>query len=145
MTLQFPSGGFRIEAPPEFRVQETSVGLVTGLPDRGASPSLIVQTRPARAGATVDGVAAELLAELLQTVPGMAQGSKGTITFDDGAQGVILSYGMHSGRGDLRQYFVVRLSEGRVCTAILTVPASGLNDAAAQSMMQCLKSIRPAP
>jgi hypothetical protein len=141
MTPRFASGGFHLEPPPGFRVQETSVSFVTGLPDRGASPSLIVQTRPSRTGATVEGVASELLAELLQTIPGMAQGSKGEITFDDGAKGVILSYGMHTGRGELRQYFVIRLNEGRICTALLTVPVEGVSDAAAHSMMRCLKSI----
>jgi hypothetical protein len=140
----YSAGGFRIEPPISFRVQDTSVGFVTGMPSGTASPSLVVQTKPARTGATVDAVAAELLAELLQTIPGMAQGSKGELTFDDGVKGVILSYSMQSGRGELRQYFVVRVSDARVCTAVLTVPVKGLNDAVAQSMMKCLKSIRPA-
>ena|SRR5438874_13797616 len=91
--------GFAFDKPAEFRTQEVTIGLTTGLPDTGPSPSLIVQSRPARAGADVATVGAEILAELLQTIPGMLQGSKGEITFDDGAKGIILSYTLSSGRG----------------------------------------------
>ncbi len=136
--------GFAFDKPPEFRTQEVTIGLITGLPDTGPSASLIVQSRPTRAGATVETVAAETLGELLQTIPGMIAGTKGEITFDDGEKGVILSYTLASGKGELRQYFVMRVHQGRVCTATLTAPVSSLNAASAVSMMKCLSSIRPA-
>lgn len=142
--MSFPLTGFTFDHPAGFRVQDMTVGFVTGLPTGGASPSLIVQTRPARQGATADTIAAEMLGELLQTIPGMAQGTKGEIAFDDGAKGAILSYTMASTKGPLRQYFVLRVDDGRVCTATLTAPED-VPDATAKALMKCLTSIRPAP
>jgi hypothetical protein len=141
--MPFPVTGFSIEPPPGFRTQDMTVSFVTGLPDTGPSPSLIVQSRPAVPGATLDEVAAQTLGELLQTIPGMAQGTKGSITFDDGGKGILLSYTMRTGKGELRQYFVLRLEKGRICTATLTAPVDGLTEAVGQALIKCLKSIRP--
>lgn len=58
-----------------------------------------------------------MLGEPLQTVAGMAQGSKGAITFDDEATGALLSYTLASSKGPLHQYFVLRVHDGRVATA----------------------------
>ena len=135
--------GFVFDQPPGFRTQDVTIAMTTGLPDTGPSPSLIVQSRPARAGADIETIAAETLAELLQTIPGMIQGTKGQITFDDGGKGMMLSYTMSSGKGPLRQYFVMRIHQGRVCTATLTAPLTSLSEGAAASMMKCLSSIRP--
>jgi hypothetical protein len=143
VTMPIAVEGFTFDKPPEFRTEEVTIGLVAGLPDSGASPSLIVQSRPARPGATAELVAAEILGELLQSMPGMKNGSKGEITFDDGGTGSVVSYTITSGKGELRQYFVLRVHQGRVCTATLTTPVAHLNDAVAQSMMKCLSSIRP--
>lgn len=135
--------GFTFDKPPEFRTEEVTIGLASGLPGAGVSPSLIVQSRPAKPGATAELVAAEILGELLQSMPGMKNGSKGEITFDDGGVGSLVSYTINSAKGELRQYFVLRVHQGRVCTATLTTPVADLNEAAAKSMMKCLSSIRP--
>jgi hypothetical protein len=142
--MPFAVTGFSIEPPQGFRAQDMTVSFVTGLPDTGPSPSLIVQSKPVPAGATVDKVAAETLGELLQTIPGMAQGTKGEIAFDDGARGVLLAYTMRTGKGELRQYFAMRVDNGRVCTATVTAPVDGLTEATGQALIKCLKSIRPA-
>jgi hypothetical protein len=135
--------GFTFDKPPEFRTEEVTIGLAAGLPGGGVSPSLIVQSRPAKPGATAELVAAEILGELLQSMPGMKHGAKGEITFDDGAKGSLLSYTISSAKGELRQYFVLRVHEGRVCSATLTTPVADFNEVAAKSMMKCLTSIRP--
>lgn len=137
--------GFRFTPPPDFRVQEVSMGLSGGMPGAGGvSPSLIVQTKPARAGASLDTLAAEVLAELLQTMPSMKNGTKGDLTFDDGGRGVVLSYGIATSKGELRQYFVLRLDNGRLCTATLTVPDTTMSPSVVGNLMKCLTSISPA-
>jgi hypothetical protein len=141
--MEYPVEGFALDLPAGYRVHDVTVSFITGMPDRGPSPSLIVQSKPARPGLTLETAAAETLAELLQTIPGMAQGSKGELTFDDGGKGILLSYSMPSGRGELRQYFALRLVNGRLCTATLTAPVAGLSEAAAKAMIACLKSIKP--
>lgn len=141
--MEYPLEGFKLDLPQGYRVHDVTVSFITGMPDRGPSPSLIVQSKPAVPGATLETVAAEILGELLQTIPGMAQGSKGALDFDDGGKGMLLSYSMPSGRGELRQYFALRLANGRVCTATLTAPVAGLNEASAKAIISCLKSIRP--
>ena len=136
--------GFTFSPPSTFRVEEVTMGMSGGLPGKGGvSPSLIVQTKPARAGATLDELAAEVLGELLQTMPSMKDGTKGEITFDDGEKGVVLSYALVSSKGEFRQYFVMRLSPRRLCTATLTVPTAELTPAVASSMMNLLTSIAP--
>jgi hypothetical protein len=142
--MAFGMNGFTIDQPAGFRVQDMTVSFVTGLPDTGPSPSLIVQSKPVPQGKTVDEIAAETLAELLQSIPGMAQGTKSNLTFDDGGRGVLLSYTMRTKRAELRQYFVLRVDNGRLCTATLTAPVDAITDTLAQSLMKCLKSIRPA-
>jgi hypothetical protein len=141
--MEYPLEGFALDLPQGYRVHEVTVSFLTGMPVGGPSPSLIVQSKPARPGVTLDTLAAETLAELLQTIPGMAQGSKGELVFNDGGKGVLLSYSMPSGRGELRQYFAMRLVNGRLCTATLTAPVATLSEASAKAMIACLKSIKP--
>jgi len=137
--------GFTFTPPSTFRVEDVTMGMSGGLPGKGGvSPSLIIQSRPARAGATLDQHASEVLAELLQTMPSMKDGTKGELTFDDGEKGVVLSYGITSSKGELRQYFVLRLSPKRLCTATLTVPTADLTPTAVAGLMSLLTSITPA-
>ena len=136
--------GFAFETPTDFRVEEVTMGLSGGMPDGGTSPSLIVQSKLARPGATAEIVAAEVLGELLQTMPGMKNGTKAELTFDDGVTGVVLAYAVTSSKGELRQYFAFRVDNGRVCTATLTAPTATMSPASATTLMKCLTSIRPA-
>src|SRR5258708_5917437 len=102
---------FSFDPPQGFRVEETTVGLRMG--DGSApAPSLIVQSKPTRAGVSLATLGAETLAELAQTVPNMKAASKTEFTFADGGTGLVLSYNFTTRTGELRQYFALRLHQG---------------------------------
>lgn len=136
-------GTFQFDAPPGFRTEDVTMGMRLPNFGTGVAPSIIMQSKPARPGATLEALAGETLAELTQTVPNMKQGSHAELAFDDGGKGVVLSYGLTTGHGELRQYFVLRLHEGQLCTATLTVPTTGLTEGSAMQFMKALTSIRP--
>ena len=135
--------GFSFEPPAGFRTEEMTVGMRMGPPGNQPSPSLIVQSKPARAGVTIETVAAEVLAELTQTVPNMKSSSKTEFSFSDGGSGVVLAYNFSAKTGELRQYFALRLHQGRLCSVALTLPASALTEANAKSFMQAIASVKP--
>src|SRR5689334_11655203 len=60
--------GHSFEPPAGFRTEEMTVGLRLGLPGKGQSPSLVVQSRAARPGASLETLAAETMTELAQSV-----------------------------------------------------------------------------
>lgn len=134
--------GFVFDPPPGFRTEELTLGMRLGGAS-GPSPSLMAQTRPARPGATLDQLATETLVELSQTLGELKASSRAELTFADGAVGIVLSLTLTTQKGDMRQYFAIRLDKGRVCTLTLTVPASALNDANARAYMNAIASVRP--
>lgn len=134
--------GFTFDPPAGFRTEELTVGLRMGTGNR-PGPSFIIQSKPAREGATLDTIAAETLVELVQTIPDMKAPSKTEFTFADGGTGVVLAYNFTSKSGDLRQYFVLRLHQGRLCTVALTLPSSALTESNARTFMAAIASLKP--
>lgn len=135
--------GFSFEPPVGFRTEETTVGMRMGSPGDGVSPSLVVQSKQARAGATLEMLAAEALLQLAQSVPNMKGPSTTAFTFADGGMGVVLSYSFTGNSGDLRQYSVLRLHEGKLCSVTLTLPPSAHNASNAHSLMAAIASVKP--
>ena len=135
--------GFSFEPPAGFRTEEMTIGMRMGPPGNHPAPSLIVQSKPAREGATITTLAAEVLAELVQTVPNMKSPSKTEFTYSDGGTGVVLAYNFTAKTGELRQYFALRLDKGRLCSVALTLPASALTESNAKSFMQAIASVKP--
>ena len=60
--------GFGFDPPAGFRTEEVTIGLRMGLPGSGPQPSLMVQTKAARPGVTLETLATETMTELAQTV-----------------------------------------------------------------------------
>lgn len=135
--------GFSFSPPAGFRTEEMTVGMRMGPPGNRVSPSLIVQSKAAREGATLEALATETLVELAQTVPNMKAPAKTEFTFADGGTGIVLSYTFTAKTGELRQYFVLRLHEGKLCSITLTIPSSALNDGNAKSFMDAIASVKP--
>jgi hypothetical protein len=136
--------GFTLQPPDGFEVDEMTVALRLGAGSSPA-PSLIVQSKPARDGATLADLASETFAELLQTVPKMGKASRSEFTFADGASGIVLAYNFTAQTGELRQYFVLRLDRGRVCAVTLTVPTQALNETNASAFMNAIASLKRTP
>jgi hypothetical protein len=136
--------GFNIDPPAGFRTEEMTVGMRMGPPGNRVAPSMIVQSKLAREGATLDALAAETLVELIQTVPNIKNPSKTEFTFADGGTGMVLAYNFTAKTGDLRQYFVLRLHEGKLCSVTLTIPSSSLTEANGKSFMDAIASLKPA-
>jgi hypothetical protein len=134
--------GFALQPPDGFEVEEMTVALRMGAGSTPA-PSLIVQSKPARAGATLGDLASETFAELVQTVPKMSKASRSEFTFADGASGIVIAYNFTAQTGELRQYFVLRLDRGRLCAVTLTVPTQALNETNATAFMAAIASVRP--
>lgn len=136
-----PLEGFTFRPPPGFRTEEVTFGLRSGLPGSGPAPSLMLQSKAARTGATFEQLVSETLVELAQTIGNLKNLSQSAITFDDGGTGAVLAYAFPTQAGELRQYFVLRLAKGRLCTLTLTLPQSALTDANASSFMKALSSL----
>ena len=134
--------GFALDPPPEFKLEEMTVGLRQPL-EGGGSQSLIVQSKAARPGSRLDELAAETMAELSQSIGGMKNLARSEVTFADGGAGVVLSYDWSTHGGELRQYFVMRLEGGRLCTVTLTVPRAQVTPESAGRLMKTIASIRP--
>ncbi len=135
--------GFQFQPPAGFRTEEVTMAFRMGLPGSGPSPSLIVQSKPARQGAKLPELAAEILTELAQSVPKMRNASKAEFTFGDGGVGVLLAYNFDTQTGELRQYFALRLDNGRLCTVTVTVPTKSLNESSAKTMLSAIASVKP--
>lgn len=134
--------GFTFSPPPGFRTEEQTIAL--RMPAPGPAPSLVVQTRPAKPNAKLEELAGQVFAELSQTIPGMKGASRTPFTFTDGGEGVVLAYNFPASTGELRQYFVLRLHQQRLCTVTLTLPASSLTESNARAFMSSLASLTPA-
>lgn len=135
--------GFEFAAPPGFRTEEMTVGYRMGLPGSGPGPSIIVQSKPARTGAKLETLAAETMTELTQTIAHLKNLVRAELKFDDGGTGVLLTYEFPTQTGQLRQYFVLRLHGGRLCTVTLTLPSASLTESNAKTFMQAIASIKP--
>ncbi len=135
--------GHTFEPPAGFRTEEMTVGLRLGLPGAGPAPSFVVQSRPARAGASLETLAAETMTELAQSVANMKNLVRAELKFDDGKSGAVLAYDFPTQTGQLRQYFVLRLDAGRLCTITLTLPSSALTEGNAAAYVKSIASVRP--
>jgi hypothetical protein len=135
--------GFSFDAPDAFRTEEMTVAL-RGPLSHEAGPSIIVQSRKARLGASLEELAAETIAELAQSVAGMKNLSRTALDFADGGKGILLGYDLQTSAGRLRQYFVMRLNGDRLCSMTVSAPYEGLNDTVAAQLMKSIASIRPA-
>lgn len=131
--------GFSIAPPADFDLEEMTVGLRR--PAQNAS--VIVQSKRARDGATLDALATETTVELSQSLPGMENLARSALTFDDGGEGIVLSYDWQTHQGRLRQYFVIRLASGKQCSMTVTVPRDGVTPESAGELMRVIMSLRP--
>ena len=134
--------GFTFTPPAGFRTEEQTIALRMIVD--GPAPSFLIQTKPARPGVTIEELAAPTLSELTQTIPGMKGGSKSEFTFADGGAGIVLAYTFPTAAGELRQYFVLRLHQQRLCTITLTLPQSSLTEGNARQFMAAISSLTPA-
>ena len=134
--------GFTFTPPAGFRTEEQTIALRMVV--NGPAPSLIVQSKPARAGASLEELAGQTFAELSQTIPGMKATSRTEFTFADGGTGIVLAYNFPTGTGELRQYFVLRLHQQRLCTITLTLPSESLTEGNARLFMAAIASLTPA-
>lgn len=138
--------GFSFQPPAGFRTEEQTIAMRLPFANQGLgpSPSLIVQTRLTRPGATVKDLAAQTFTELASNVPKMKQASQAEFAFNDGGLGMVLAYSFPTQTGELRQYFVLRLQGDRLCTITLTVPTSALTESSAKSYLNAIASVVPA-
>ncbi len=136
--------GFVIDPPGDFKTEEMTVGLRQQQAHSGSSASLIVQSKKARLGATVDELASEALTELAQTLGKMNNLARTALTFADGGTGAMLSFDWTTASGPMRQYFVFRVNGDRLCTVTLTVPREDVTPESAMPLMKAIASIRPA-
>jgi hypothetical protein len=134
--------GFGIDTPPGFRTEEVTIGLRMGLPGGGPQPSLMVQSKAARQGASLETLVSETMTELAQTVANIKGLTSGAITFADGGTGAVLAYTFPTHVGEMRQYFVMRLAGERLCNVTLTVPQASLTDANASTFMKAITSLK---
>ena len=134
--------GFTFTPSQGFRTEEQTIALRMIVD--GPAPSFLIQTKPARAGVSIEEIAAQTLSELTQTIPGMKGASRGEFTFADGGSGIVLAYNFPTAAGELRQYFVLRLNQQRLCTITLTLPQSSLTEGNARLFMAAIASVTPA-
>lgn len=134
--------GFSMQKPQELALQDVTQAF--RVPVDGPSIGLVVQSKLARAGATLEVLAGEALAELAVSLPSVKNATKSPMTFDDGGVGVVLSFWMPSKVGELRQYYVMRLDNGRLCTVSLTIPKPALTEGNAQRYMEMISSLKAA-
>lgn len=134
--------GFGIDSPPGFRTEEITVGLKLGLPNSGPQPSMMVQSKAAREGATLEALVSETMSELAQSIANLKNLSNGSITFADGGTGAVLAYSFPTHAGEMRQYFVMRLERGRLCNLTLTLPPGSANEATAATFMKSISSLK---
>jgi hypothetical protein len=129
--------GFRLEQPASFRTNEVRLEEAPG------GPTIVVQSRQVSEAENAESLGAELLSQLAN-VPGVSNAAQAEMAFDDGGKGSVVSCRLSSDRGELRQYCVLRVHEGRVCIASVTSPVSDVTQATAMALMRCLASLRPA-
>ncbi len=134
--------GFTFTPPIGFRTEEQTIALRMVVD--GPAPSLIVQSKPARAGASLEEMAGQTFSELTQTIPGMKGASRSEFTFADGGSGIVLAYTFPTSTGELRQYFVLRLHQQRLCSITLTLPSASLTEGNARLFMGAIASLSPA-
>ncbi|MFT3713667.1 MAG: DcrB-related protein [Archangium sp.] len=134
--------GFAFEPPAGFRTEEVTYGLRFGLPGSGPGPSFMLQSKPARAGATLSELASETMVELAQTIGQLKNLTNSELSFTDGGKGAVLAYNFPTHAGEMRQYFVMRLEKGRLCNITLTLPQSALTESNAANFMKAIASLK---
>jgi hypothetical protein len=135
--------GFTFDAPPGFRTETVTVSMRMATPGANVSPSLVIQSKRAREGATLNDLAVEAIADVAQSVPNIKNASQAPFEFADGGAGVLLSYSVSTHKGELRQYFAMRLDHGRLCCITLTVPTANLTAGSAQLFVKAIQSVKP--
>ncbi len=134
--------GFGFDPPPGFRTEEVTFGLRMGLPGSGPGPSLMAQSKVARTGASLEELAAETMIELAHTITNIKNLTNAAIKFVDGGTGAVLAYTFPTQAGEMRQYFVMRLHQGRLCNLTLTLPERSLQESNASLFMKSLASLK---
>ena len=134
--------GFAIDPPPDFKPEEMTVGLRQQAAPGGPSTSLIIQSKKARAGATLAEIATETVVELTQSLGGMKNRARSEITFADGGEGAVISYDWTTAGGEMRQYFVLRLNGDRLCSLTVTAKRDEVTAASAGTLMKTIASLR---
>lgn len=131
--------GFTMQQPRELQLQDVTQAY--RVPVDGPAIGMVVQSKVARAGATLEMLAGETLAELAVSLPAVKDVNKSPMTFNDGGAGIVLSFWMPSKVGELRQYYVMRLDNGRLCSVSLTIPRPALTEGNAQRYMEMIASL----
>ena len=134
--------GFTIDPPSDFQLEAMTVGLRQQATPGGPTTSLIIQSKPARSGATLAELATETEAELTQSLSGMKNLARFEMTFADGGEGAVISYDWTNAGVEMRQYFVLRLNGDRLCSLAITAIRDAVTAASAGSLMKTIASLR---
>jgi hypothetical protein len=136
--------GFEFDCPPGFTTESATVAMRMRVPGVDVVPSLVIQSRAAPPGVKLSDLAISAINQIARSVQNIKDPSHGQINFDDGAEGVLLSYGVRTERGEVHQYYALRLEGERYCTLAMTFPTANLKPATHQLIVKAIASIRPA-
>jgi hypothetical protein len=140
VTMRMTIAGLRLALPAEFAVDQVMSSWRAPAPTSGdprvlqrqttIRTSLIVHRREAGADASLEVLAGEVTAELLSSIGGLSGLTTETLTFADGAMGMVIGFDFGAPEvGTARQFHALR-KDGTVLTTItLTVDKLSLNDA----------------
>lgn len=130
-----PNQSLNFQPPPGFIAEEMMLSWRLP-PDKALSEprvlnrqvppaaSLIVHVRPSCGAPTTEAVTGQLLAELIQSVPGLESPETSRFVFSDGTEGAMLIFEFTAGSHvRLKQRHVVRLDGETATVATLTIPA----------------------
>jgi hypothetical protein len=144
-------GGLKLNPPEGFVVDQTMVSFrapppVTGDPrvlqkQTAIRPSLIVHRRDV-GDVDLGILAGEVTAELVQSVSGLSGLTSEGLAFDDGNQGIIISFDFGSAEvGTARQYHALRKDGPILTTMTLTLDKMTLNDATRAKWLALFTSV----
>lgn len=146
-------GGLAFEAPPGFVRESTSVALratpESGLAEAGlrgpVRPNLLVERRPAPAGASLSQCVAAIQADLVRSIPGLRGFDSLDARFADGATGIVLGYTFPAPRAAdvvLAQLQAIRLDGATLTTITITTTLSNLTETRRDQFLRILASAR---
>ncbi|MBI4816578.1 MAG: hypothetical protein HY791_09980 [Deltaproteobacteria bacterium] len=144
--------GLELSAPDDFVVEETTIAL-RAPPGPTESrilqkqfpirPNLIMNRKRVGLGATLALLTAEVTAELASTIIGLRALATDEIRFDDGCEGIIVSFEFPMREvASVRQFHALRLDDGIFTDVTLTVDGMTLNEAAKAKWLTVLSSAR---
>lgn len=132
--------GFTFDPPSGYAAEESTVALKPADHGGKPSPTLVFHSRKVAADATLDSLASEAVSELAAAsgkVPRLTE-----FAFSDGAKGMLIMHSQTTPAGNVRQYLVIRLTNGTQATLMVNVPDVPELQATAPALMQTFASLR---